>query len=32
MMRDAGVVTDVTPQAFEHVAGKCPVFRLERMA
>jgi len=29
MMRDAGVVTDVTPEAFEQVAGVCPVFRIE---
>lgn len=32
MMRDAGVVTDVTPDAFEKVAGICPVFRLEPVA
>ena len=30
MMRDAGVVTDVTPDALEAVAGICPVFRLDR--
>jgi deazaflavin-dependent oxidoreductase (nitroreductase family) len=29
MMRDAGVVTDVTPEAFEAVAGSCGVFRIE---
>ncbi len=29
MMRDAGVVTDTTPEALEAVAGICPVFRLE---
>lgn len=29
MMRDAGVVTDTTPEAMEAVAGICPVFRLE---
>lgn len=26
MMRDAGVVADVTPESFEKVAGVCPVF------
>ncbi|WP_219418159.1 nitroreductase/quinone reductase family protein [Pseudonocardia nigra] len=30
MMRDAGVVTAVTPEAFEAVAGTCGVFRVER--
>lgn len=30
MMRDAGVVTDVTPDALGAVAGICPVFRLDR--
>ena len=30
MMRDAGVVTDLSPEAFEAIAGVCPVFRLER--
>jgi deazaflavin-dependent oxidoreductase (nitroreductase family) len=29
MMRDAGVVDDVTPEAMESVAGICPVFRVE---
>lgn len=29
MMRDAGVVTDTTPDALEAVAGICPVFRVE---
>jgi hypothetical protein len=29
MMRDAGVVIDVTPDALAAVAGVCPVFRLE---
>ncbi|MBW0104952.1 nitroreductase/quinone reductase family protein [Pseudonocardia sp. KRD291] len=29
MMRDAGVVEDVTPEAFEKIAGVCPVFRVE---
>ncbi|WP_300015635.1 nitroreductase/quinone reductase family protein [Pseudonocardia sp.] len=29
MMRDAGVVADVTPAAMEAVAGICPVFRIE---
>lgn len=29
MMLDAGVVTDTTPEAFEAVVGKCPVFRVE---
>ncbi|MEJ3651702.1 nitroreductase family deazaflavin-dependent oxidoreductase [Actinomycetes bacterium KLBMP 9759] len=32
MMRDAGVVSDVTPEAFEEVVGICPVFRVERTA
>ncbi|MGH3566085.1 MAG: nitroreductase/quinone reductase family protein [Pseudonocardia sp.] len=31
MMRDAGVVTDTTPEAFEAVAGVCAVFRIEVM-
>lgn len=30
MMRDAGVIDDVTPDAMEAVAGICPVFRLDR--
>jgi deazaflavin-dependent oxidoreductase (nitroreductase family) len=29
MMRDAGVVTAVTPEAFEAVAGRCGVFRVD---
>jgi hypothetical protein len=29
MMRDAGVVEDVTPDALENAAGICPVFRIE---
>ncbi len=29
MMRDAGVVDDVTPEAFEKIVGICPVFRLD---
>lgn len=29
MMRDAGVVSAVTPEAFEEIAGVCPVFRIE---
>ena len=29
MMRDAGVVTDTTPDALEEAAGTCPVFRIE---
>lgn len=29
MMRDAGVVTDVTPDAMEEAAGICPVYRIE---
>ncbi len=29
MMRDAGVVTDTTPDACEAVAGICPVFRVD---
>lgn len=32
MMRDAGVVTDTTPDALAAAAGICPVFRLERDA
>lgn len=32
MMRDAGVVRDVTPDALVEAAGICPVFRLERNA
>jgi deazaflavin-dependent oxidoreductase (nitroreductase family) len=31
MMRDAGVIDDVTPDALAAVAGICPVFRLEAM-
>lgn len=29
IMLDAGVVTDLTPDAFEAVAGRCGVFRIE---
>jgi len=29
MMRDAGVVADITPDALENAAGICPVFRVE---
>ncbi|MCR8897497.1 nitroreductase/quinone reductase family protein [Gordonia sp. GONU] len=29
MMKDAGVVTDVTPDAFAAVAGRCGVFRID---
>lgn len=29
VMKDAGVVDDVTPEAFEKVVGACPVFRIE---
>lgn len=29
IMRDAGVVDDVTPEAFEKIVGVCPVFRIE---
>ena len=29
MMRDAGVVTDTTPDALAEAAGICPVFRVE---
>lgn len=29
MMRDAGVISDTTPEAMEAVAGICPVFRIE---
>jgi deazaflavin-dependent oxidoreductase (nitroreductase family) len=32
MMRDAGVVSDTTPDALEDAAGICPVFRVERTA
>ena len=32
MMRDAGVVVDVTPDALADVVGICPVFRVERAA
>ncbi|MFC4947802.1 nitroreductase/quinone reductase family protein [Pseudonocardia sp. GCM10023141] len=32
MMRDAGVITDTTPEALATVAGICPVFRVERVA
>lgn len=29
VMKDAGVVDDVTPEAFEKIVGACPVFRIE---
>ncbi len=29
IMRDAGIVTDVTPDALAEVVGLCPVFRVE---
>ncbi|MGH3350851.1 MAG: nitroreductase/quinone reductase family protein [Nocardioides sp.] len=29
IMLDAGVVTDLSPEAFEAVAGRCGVFRIE---
>jgi deazaflavin-dependent oxidoreductase (nitroreductase family) len=29
MMKDAGVVADTTPEAFETLAGRCAVFRVE---
>lgn len=29
IMLDAGVVTDLTPEAFEAVVGRCGVFRIE---
>ena len=32
MMRDAGVVADVTPDALAEVTGICPVFRLDPTA
>lgn len=32
MMRDAGVVTDVTPDALAEAVGICPVFRVEKDA
>ena len=32
MMRDAGVVTDTTPDALEAAVGICPVFRVEVVA
>ncbi len=32
MMRDAGVVTDTTPDALAEAAGICPVFRVEGTA
>ncbi|GAA3233704.1 nitroreductase family deazaflavin-dependent oxidoreductase [Pseudonocardia petroleophila] len=31
MMRDAGVVDDVTPDALAEAAGTCPVYRIERV-
>jgi len=32
MMRDAGVIADVTPDALAVAVGICPVFRVERAA
>ena len=32
VMRDAGVVDDVTAEAFEGLTGRCPVFRLDVVA
>jgi hypothetical protein len=29
VMRDAGVVPDLTPDSFARLAGRCPVFRIE---
>jgi deazaflavin-dependent oxidoreductase (nitroreductase family) len=29
VMRDAGVVPDLTPASFARLAGRCPVFRIE---
>jgi hypothetical protein len=29
VMKDAGVVDAVTPEAFEKIVGACPVFRIE---
>lgn len=29
VMKDAGVVDDVTPEAFATLVGRCPVFRIE---
>ncbi len=29
VMKDAGVVDDVTPEAFEKLVGVCPAFRIE---
>jgi hypothetical protein len=31
VMKDAGVVDDVTPEAFEKIVGACPVFRIEHV-
>ena len=31
MMKDAGVIDDVTPEAFEDLVGRCAVFRVEPM-
>jgi deazaflavin-dependent oxidoreductase (nitroreductase family) len=31
IMRDAGVIPDITPDALAAVAGLCPVFRVERV-
>jgi deazaflavin-dependent oxidoreductase (nitroreductase family) len=32
MMRDAGIVTDISPDAMAEAVGICPVFRVERAA
>lgn len=32
MMRDAGVIAEITPDAFAELAGICPVFRVEKDA
>lgn len=32
IMRDAGIVSDITPDALAAVAGLCPVFRVEHAA
>jgi hypothetical protein len=32
IMRNAGIVDDITPDAFADLAGKCPVFRVHTVA
>jgi hypothetical protein len=32
MMKDAGVVADVTPDAFAGLVGRCAVFRVESLS